>query len=306
MERSFEEIGDGWVFPLLTGPPDAFVGKKDKPKRCYIIPTYRGGASDIGYRVPGVEHLRKSKVAVVGAGAIGAPLVVELARNGCSNLRVVDHDKVEPGNSIRWPLGASAWGKKKIDGLHEFVKSEYPWCMFQPINGLIGDVALNGNRDHATLAQLEGVDLLVDASASFGVSTTLNDWAREQKIPMVSPSATPTVEGGIVAYYAPGGACPTCLEHYRQSGAIKRPPGHEKEDVLAQPPGCAERTFKGSSTDLQEISLQAVRTSVHLLAEPLNESFVQTLSLVDDTGAPIPPSWALDQMPIHPDCTCPH
>lgn len=306
MEQSVDELGEGWLFPLMIGVPEAFVGKKNKPKQIRIIPTYRGGVSDIGWRVPAVEHLRKSKIAVVGAGAIGAPLVIELARNGCANIRVVDHDKVEPGNSIRWPLGASAWGEKKISALHEFVKSEYPRCVFQPVDRLIGDVALDRDRDQATLGQLEGIDLLIDAAASFGVSTTLNDWARIQKIPMISLSATPTVQGGLVVYYALGGACPTCLEHYHQTGGIERAPGQVIEGALVQPPGCAERTFTGSSTDLQEISLQAVRIAAQSMATPPAESFVQTLALTDDNGAPIPPAWRVDALPIHPNCTCPH
>lgn len=306
MERTVDEVGDGWLFPLWIGAPEAFVGKKDKPKEMRIIPTYRGSATDIGWRVPAVGHLRKSKIAVVGVGAIGAPLTLELARNGCGNIRAVDHDKVEPGNSIRWPLGASVWGESKVNGLHELVKSDYPWCNFQPISRQLGDVALDGDRDQATLSLLEGVDLVIDAAASFGVSTTLNDWARDQKIPMISLSATPTVEGGIVVHYAPGGACPTCLEYYHKTGGIQTPPGQGKEGELAQPPGCAERTFTGSSTDLQEISLQAVRVVVEVTEKPSAESFVLTLALADDSGATIPPSWRADPMPIHPSCTCPH
>jgi molybdopterin/thiamine biosynthesis adenylyltransferase len=54
----------------------------------------RDGESGLGHRVPAVAALRNAKVAVIGLGAIGSPIAIELARNGVGKLHVLDHDVV--------------------------------------------------------------------------------------------------------------------------------------------------------------------------------------------------------------------
>jgi molybdopterin/thiamine biosynthesis adenylyltransferase len=61
----------------------------------------------------GQDLFRKLKVAVVGAGGVGLPLVTMLARGGVGNLVVIDPDKIEPVNLPRLPdarrLDAMTW-----------------------------------------------------------------------------------------------------------------------------------------------------------------------------------------------------
>lgn len=117
MEVGFQVDGVGWLFPFLFGPKRVFrpakPGKREQGPHITFLPTYRAGEADLSTRVPAVRILRDRKVAVVGVGAVGAPLAVELARIGCRKIHLLDYDVVEPGNSIRWPLGASAWGRGK-------------------------------------------------------------------------------------------------------------------------------------------------------------------------------------------------
>ena len=107
-ELGFQVNGLSWLFPLAYGRKKRFGRKASRSPDAIIVPTYRAGASDLGNRVPGVAHLRNKRIAVFGLGALGAPLAVELARHGCYSVHLIDHDCVEPGNSIRWPLGATA------------------------------------------------------------------------------------------------------------------------------------------------------------------------------------------------------
>ncbi|MCK1662456.1 ThiF family adenylyltransferase [Bradyrhizobium sp. 151] len=79
-------------------------------------------------RAPQASDRSAKKVCVIGTGAIGAPLAIDLARNGVKELRLLDSDIVEPGNSMRWPLGASAWGRSKVEALDAFIKNEFPNC----------------------------------------------------------------------------------------------------------------------------------------------------------------------------------
>ena len=134
--------GNSWLFSMLYGAAKHFKrakpGHQEHSPKFMIIPTFRAGESDLGRRVPSVNSLREKTVAIIGLGAIGAPIALDMARNGCRKLILLDHDVVEPGNSIRWPLGASAWGRHKAAALKDHIELEYPWTSVQPVLHFIG------------------------------------------------------------------------------------------------------------------------------------------------------------------------
>ena len=310
-EIAHERRGDTWLFAALYGPAQSFrrpkPGQKPHKQSLLIVPTYRAGIEDVGGRVPSVDVLRNKTVTIFGLGAIGAPLVIELARNGCRKIIVLDHDFVEPGNSIRWPLGSSAWGRRKVSVLKEFVEREYPATMVQAVTHHVGAAAVQeGTGD---LDVLPGIiaeaDLVVDATASSGVSRLLADLCQRAAKMMVSAYATASLKGGVVAVYHPASGCPTCREFAYQSGHIQKPPGSGESEALRQPPGCAELTFTGASFDLQELSLAAVRTVVDVMTNPSSYqgSMINTLSLHDGTRS-APPSWTADLLPPMRECGC--
>lgn len=300
MEIGIGQAGTGWLIGLVHGQKKAFGAKGRGMQHFNTVPILRAGPADVGSRVPAVEVLRSKSIALFGLGAIGAPLALELAKNGCKQLRLVDFDTIEPGNSIRWPLGSSAWGRRKVDVLQEFIRANYPNCSVQAVNHGVG----RDPGDDKMLEQvMEGVDLVVDATAAYGVTTLLHDYAAERALQLVSLWATPPVNGGVVVRYVPGSGCPVCLEHHHHEGSIVPPPGLGSEQGLTQPPGCAERTFTGGSFDLQELSLEAFRVIVDAITSAEPHSQVRTLSLVAD-GSRIPPSWRVEQLPAHPLCRC--
>lgn len=310
-ELGYQRRGDAWLFAVLHGPAQSFrkpkPGQKQQKRNLLIVPTYRAGIGDVGGRVPSVGVLRNKTVAVFGLGAIGAPLAMELARNGCRKIIVLDHDFVEPGNSIRWPLGSSAWGRRKVSVLKEFVEREYPATIVQAVTHHIGAAAVQegtGNLD-VLPGIIAEADLVVDATASSGVSRLLADLCQRGAKMMVSAYATASLKGGVVAVYHPASGCPTCREFAYHAGGIQKPPGSGESEALRQPPGCAELTFTGASFDLQELSLAAVRTVVDVLTRPSSYqgSVINTLSL-DDGTRPAPPSWKADPLPPMRECGC--
>lgn len=314
-ELAFKEIGIGWTFIIQYARPNSLkpaghrkVGKGNKTVGITVIPTYRAGSKDVGWRVPAVSTLAGKRILLVGAGAIGAPIAIELARNGCKLLNVIDHDVVEPGNTIRWPLGASVWGQRKAGALAEFLRQEYPGTDVTPHAQLIGIPHLEPSRmrDDELLEQLlSETDLVIDASASNGVTFLLAEQCREASVPLISAHATPTLEGGAVVRYGGDGGCPVCLWYKSKAGEIDPPPGQGDDDKLTQAPGCGERTFIGADYDIQELSLQTVRLAVETLAGTAStDSVVQTLSFIDDDGNRSLPKWRVDQLTRHPDCSC--
>ena len=313
MEVGFRQEGLGWLFVFMYGPKKVFrhakPGQAAKGLTILFIPTLRAGTQDLGARVPAVGLLRDRTIVVAGLGALGAPLALELARNGAKKLHLLDHDIVEPGNSIRWPLGASAWGRGKAESLAAFIRREYPWTEVAEYPHAIGSIE-EGRPESGDSevfdAIMPDVDLVVDATASYGVSTALSDVCRAADVPLICLYASPPVEGGIVARFAPESGCPTCLEFAYGAETIIRSPGFGNDERgLQQPPGCAERTFTGASFDLQELSLQAMRLIVDTLERPddSRESVVQTLSLVAD-GRRSLPNWRMDLLPKAAGCSC--
>lgn len=296
--------GLGWTFLQISGRKVALEpGQTNKrflnkhPKLMHTVPVYRAGPTDLGHRVPAVQLLKDKRIVVVGAGAIGAPIAVELARNGVAVLHLIEHDVVEPGNSVRWPLGASAWGQRKLRALARFIEHEYPSTTVITDNVRLG----GGEEDDVLTRALADAHIVIDASASQGVTSLLAS-RRNAHLPLIGVFATPPLSGGVVARYGNDAACPNCLEHAWADGSIAEPAGRW-DKALTQPPGCAERTFTGASFDLQELSLQTVRLALRTLQDPTPSSLVLTLNFDDDAGLRLP-TWRRDPLRKHERCEC--
>jgi molybdopterin/thiamine biosynthesis adenylyltransferase len=296
--------GDGWLIVMEWGKHRDFTPTHGKhaPMRApqsRTIAVFRAGPSDLEARVPALSALGGKKVALVGVGAIGAPIAIELARNGVAELRLLDHDIVEPGNSVRWPLGAASWGQPKVQAVREFLANHYPRCKVVPIQHMIG--GLGRPDDHALHELLDAADLLLDASASSTVNLILWRRCQEAGLPMIKVGATPEVRGGTVMALAVNGPCPTCLSIARAAKEVETPAG-EDDPLRMQPIGCAEPTFIGAGFDLQELSLQAVRVAVDVLRAGLATSQVYTLSLRDAADNVVPPTWSTQSIDIQDGC----
>jgi len=305
--------GTGWIFAMRIGQSKAFQPqdrKRRKPHKLFqgVLSVMRAGQADVGLRVPAYSLLRDKTIAVFGLGAIGAPLAIDLARNGVKRLHLVEHDVVEPGNTVRWPLGTSAWGQRKVQAIADFISREYPATEVLPHQQAIG--AANPIPDNELIESIvSGADLVIDGTAAWGVTQLLEGATRPKGVPLIQFFATPTLWGGAVVRYSGKGGCPVCLEHAWNAEKddvrrIERAPSAQEEGMLAQPPGCAERTFTGGSFDLGELSLQAVRLAISTLETPGGDSLVQTLSLADPMGNRILPAWREDPLPVHSACSC--
>lgn len=304
-ELGHQQSGDTWLFPMFLGTAKNLKHRKAKFQ---LVRTLRAGSSDLGARVPATDLLKDRKIAIIGLGSLGAPLAIELAKARCEHLIVLDYDRVEPGNSVRWPIGASSWGMKKTTAIEDHVRTEYPWCEVTSHDIYIGcPEGLSGqNPESAVLTEVfRDADLVLDAVASTGVSRVLCHYAQKAGKILLSLYGTQTLEGGVVAVYRPKSGCPNCREYAYESGMLGRPPGSGDETTLVQPAGCSERTFTGANYDLQEITNEAVRLLIETLRSPNlgSESTIATLSLFDENGQPLP-KWRIDDLPPMKECGC--
>lgn len=304
--------------PEVTGTGWLFVVRYRQPSGTFMVRAGRAGEGDFMERVPELAGLRDKAVLLVGLGGIGAPVAIELIRAGVGEVRLVDHDVVEPGPMVRWPLGLLYAGESKVAALERFAKVNWPYAKVVPSRLLLGAVreSLDGPSDREELdALLDGVDLIFDATAELGIHYVLGDLARERGIPYVEAATKNGAWGGRIARLSPepGSACRVCLQYtLEEVDADSDRQLRVKPGGLHQPLGCADPTFTGTGFDVASVALAGVRLALGTLLRnipggyPDSEWDVATINFRDASGATIAPIWHTFRLQPHPSCRPPH
>jgi len=264
--------------------------------------------ADKAVRVPEIGAVAKKKIAIIGAGCLGAAAAVEFARSGVSELRIMDEDVIEAATTVRWPLGIVAAGRQKCIVLKQFLEQNFPNTSVIPLTRRYGVVPRLGG---ATVTELErflsGVDAIYDATAEEGISYPLSEDARKRECIYISVHGLGGAWGGRVVRIRPNAniGCWVCYKFAVEDGTIPTPPS---ESRTIQPVGCAEPTFTGTNFDMQHMTLVGVRALILSLIQgdsnaPLDmPDDVFTLALRDTEGNPITPTWLSAQLVRHPKC----
>jgi len=316
VEYSHARTGAGWLF--LVSRREFIEGAPGSPQ-IGLVRGERASERDIFVRLPVASALEAKKVLLVGCGAIGSFVAVELARAGVGDLALLDFDVVQPGNSLRWPLGRRAWGVKKSVALKYFIDQNYPRTKVDALHGRLGggmaddtelpaEVESSPTQLDQILGLIQDADLVIDASASSEVQHALNFYCRDLGKPLVMGYATEGLAGGVVARFrSRSDACWVCLnEHWNDEDGPLPNLRIDKTGVVT-PIGCNQPTFTGGSFDLQEVSLEIVRSAIGLLADGAYQPgswSVAILELRDDHGHRILPKWTHHNPPPHPNCRC--
>ena len=145
----------------------------DRYARHIVLPQI-GGAGQL--------RLKAAKVAIVGAGGIGAGAIPALTGAGVGHLTIIDDDRVELSNLQRQPLySESQIGERKADLAARFVGKRNPGVECRTIADRIeGD-----NVD----AILSGHDLILDGTDNFATRLLVSDAAVRLGIPLISAAA---------------------------------------------------------------------------------------------------------------------
>ncbi|WP_272010359.1 HesA/MoeB/ThiF family protein [Roseovarius sp. ZX-A-9] len=143
----------------------------------------------------GQARLRTAHVLVVGAGALGVPVLQYLAGAGVGVITLIDGDTVAESNLHRQPLyGMKDIGRPKVQAAAEAVAA---------LNPEVSVIAQCAWLTPAKAPDLvEQADVVLDCADTFAVSFTLSDIALATKKPLVSASAL-----GFSGYV--GGFCAT-------------------------------------------------------------------------------------------------
>lgn len=299
-------FGDGWIFRVQR-----FNGHI--PQKAYLARAGRAGRDDLRARTPETQALADKTVLVIGVGGIGAPAAIELARAGLGRLRLIDHDVVDPGTAVRWPFGLEDAGKPKVKVLTGWLTRNLPYTQVEWATARLGAVRPPGPglTEGEILGEMfAGADLVLDATAEYGLHVYIADLAREFGITYVEASTRPGAWGGVVARIRPSHdrPCWICYANtLRDLEAAGCGPAADPAG-FTQPLGCADPTFTGIGFDVAEFGLIAARMVTSTLVGGTPGGYpdpawdLGVVNLRSREGILTTPEWTVSPLDIHPDC----
>ncbi len=128
----------------------------------------------------GQERLARSRVAIVGLGALGTVLANHMVRSGVGTVRLLDRDFVEESNLQRQMLYDESDAR---EGLPKAVAAE------RKLRAINSAVRLEAHITDVTWQNAEelltGVDLILDGTDNFDIRYLINDISIKHRIPWI-------------------------------------------------------------------------------------------------------------------------
>lgn len=242
----------------MTQPPALADDEIERYARHIVLPEIGGG---------GQQKLKGARVLVVGAGGLGAPVLLYLAAAGIGTLGIVDDDSVSLSNLQRQIIhGTADVEKAKADSAAEALGE---------LNPHVTVIAHKLRLTAENAAEiLSGYDIAVDGTDNFTTRYALADACAAARVTLVT-GAVGRFDGSV-----------TVLKPF-ETGADGRP-NPSYRDLFPEPPpdglvpSCAEAGVVGALVGVIG-TLQAME--VIKLVTGAGEPLVGRLLLYDGLGA---------------------
>lgn len=171
----------------------------------------------------GQNKIQRSKVLVVGLGALGSTISMLLARAGVGNLRIVDGDSPELHNLHRQILYSETQKDiSKAEAAKQHLLEGNPTIEVESFSEFV---------DFQNVGRLlEGMDVVVDALDNISTRYLVNDCAISMSIPYIFGGALETV-GNVMSIIPGRTACLRCL--WPNSEAVRDHPRAATVGVLS-------------------------------------------------------------------------
>lgn len=151
---------------------------------------------------PEYARLAAANVAVVGCGSVGSKVAVHLARSGVGRFVLVDSDVLASGNLVRNELDWRSVGIHKAPALAARLKEVSAECVVTSRITVMGGQESGGTLS-ATMSDIAGCDLIIDATADAAVFNLCAAISRRVKKPMCWAQVFGGGAGGIVVRLRP-------------------------------------------------------------------------------------------------------
>ncbi|HVS05383.1 MAG TPA: molybdopterin-synthase adenylyltransferase MoeB [Candidatus Dormibacteraeota bacterium] len=166
----------------------------------------------------GQQRLLRSRVLIVGVGALGSPVALYLAASGVGTIGLADHDHVRLSNLQRQIIHSmEGLNRSKVAGAARAVSALNPDVKVETVEETVDE--------HNAMELLGRYDVIVDGTDSFRARYLLSDAAYLLRKSLVHGSIF-RIEGQVTVF-VPGHGCYRCLyPEPPPAGAIE-----ESEDV---------------------------------------------------------------------------
>ena len=151
----------------------------------------------------GQEKLKRSRVAIAGAGGLGSPIAIYLTAAGIGMIRMIDHEQVALSNLNRQILH---WeediGRKKVYSARTKLRN---------LNSAVEIETIAETITEGNVSQLvDGCDVIVDAMDNLPTRYVLNRCVIEKKVPFFH-GAVNGFEGRAMTILPGKTACLRCM-----------------------------------------------------------------------------------------------
>jgi hypothetical protein len=169
LHKNTSQVGAARAYLAAIGPDTSARGEQIRVEPAQVhLDFHRGLAAAIAGR----SEADCRRTVLVGAGALGSQLAVNLARDGAFAWTVVDKDYLLPHNLGRHVLFADEVGSPKATALARKLSA----LLKEPVTAIPCNVLDPQGEDAKELAaRLAAAEIIIDASASVAVSRHLAD-----------------------------------------------------------------------------------------------------------------------------------
>ena len=205
--------------------------------------------------------LENRKVAVVGLGSGGSPVIIELAKAGVGKFVLVDFDRFELHNIVRHVCGLSDLGRLKTNVMRDRVLEKNPFAEVEIFN-------TNINNAEEARKIFKGCDLIIAATDNIRSRLNINTLSIELGIPSLYGKCAVRAAGGEVLRVRPKvGPCFSCIYADASMEAAAEEMSSFRQAREANPPYVGDDEVKatiqvGLSSDIIPISNMLVKLAL--------------------------------------------
>lgn len=226
--------------------------------------------------------LKNKKAIIIGCGALGSGVAMQLAKVGVGNLVLVDDDLLKWDNLARHALGAKFVGQNKAEAMALEINQQMPTVKATPISSTWQKALESG------LLNIEDADVIITTSGDWVADSMLNFEAR------LNLNAAPLVIGWLEDHAVAGhalaimdvGGCFACGTN--EFGVFRDRLSHWSQSTMLQMPACGGQYQPYGSGYLATTQALIAGTAIDVINRKITKSelfsWICSKSSVEELG----------------------